>query len=135
MGGNRAPRAAERIGGCVSCVASAARFPRLPFYVRIVSMLIPKLTIRGILLSMIGFGFFFLVMADAVRGRTWAVATCLAVSTIAIMAVFFVVMFGVSYLLARLYRWLTSSGLPAAGSPFAAEMPPPQIVPPQEAAE
>ncbi|MBM4004626.1 MAG: hypothetical protein FJ295_15310 [Planctomycetes bacterium] len=98
-------------------------------------MLIPKITIRGILLSMIGFGFFFLVMADAVRGKSWAIATCLAISTVAILALFFVVMFSSSYLIARVHRRLTSSGLPAAGSPFAAETPPPQIVPPQEAPE
>lgn len=98
------------------------------------TMLLPKLTIRGILASMIGFGILFLVLADAVQGRPWAVATSIALSTIIVLGLCFVCLFFFSQAVAAI-RGVFGAGGVKSGSPFAASGPPPQVVPPEESPE
>lgn len=71
---------------------------------RIHRMLIPRFTIRGLLISMIVCGVVFVALADAVRGKPWAIAACLALGLAAMLACIYVLLFFVASVLARLFR-------------------------------
>ncbi len=98
------------------------------------SMLIPRLTIRGILIAMIGFGFLSVVLADAVRGRPWAMAFTAALLMVVVLAFLFAALFLCSLLLVQLVGVWRSSSV-RTGSPFASAGPPPQVIPPEEPVE
>ena len=83
---------------------------------------------------MIGFGMLFLILADAVRGRPWAVATSIALSTIIVLGLCFACLFFFSQAVAAI-KGLFGTAAVKSGSPFAASGPPPQIVPPEESPE
>ena len=92
-------------------------------------MLIPKFTIRWLLLLMSVCSVFFLVFNFAVRGQQWAIAISLAVAGMVVTFLAYGVFFGLAYILASLFGAVRPR--PPGGSPFAAG-PPPQILPPVE---
>jgi hypothetical protein len=97
--------------------------------VTIKGMLIPRFTIRGLLLLTFGGSLLSLVFSFAVRGQLWAIAVSLAVAGTLIAFLLYGVLFGLAYLLAS----MAGRAVPRAkaSSPFAAG-PPPQILPPRE---
>ena len=90
-------------------------------------MLIPRFTIRNILVAMAGFGLFFVVLAQAVRQNHWAIATAIAIGGV-VLALFLQVTL---YLVVVLVQSLWNSRGPRtrSGSPFASAGPPPQVIP------
>ncbi|NLF69382.1 MAG: hypothetical protein GX575_10055 [Candidatus Anammoximicrobium sp.] len=94
-------------------------------------MLIPRFTIRGLLLLMTGSSFFFLVLAFAVRGRVWAIAVSVGVASLLLAFLGYAFVFGVAYVVASIASLLRGAA-PGPASPFATAEPPPQIIPPDE---
>jgi hypothetical protein len=92
-------------------------------------MLIPRFTIRGLLLLTFGGSLLSLVFSFAARGQQWAIAVSLAVAETLLAFLVYGVLFGLAYFLASLAGRVVAR--PKASSPFAAG-PPPQILPPRE---
>lgn len=93
-------------------------------------MLIPRFTIRWLLVLMTVSGFFFLLVGFGVRGHSWALAISLAIfSVVFAFACYFVFFLG-AFFFASLFGIVQRPK--SAESPFATERPPPQLVPPAE---
>jgi hypothetical protein len=91
-------------------------------------MLIPRFSLRSLLLLITAISVFCLIVAQACRGQAWAIGFSLAVAYLALAFVVYGVLFGLAYLLAALRgRARTRVGV---SSPFATSEPPPQIIPP-----
>ncbi len=93
-------------------------------------MLIPRFTIRWLLLLTTVCGFFFFVLAAAVRGSAWAGAISIAVAGLVAAFILYAAFFGFAYILASLFGLARNRS--TEGTPFATAKPPPQIIPPQE---
>jgi hypothetical protein len=93
-------------------------------------MLIPRFTIRWLLLVTTVCAFFFLVVACAVRGDAWAFAVSLSVVSLAVAFLVFGAFFGFAFLVTSVVGLLRPSS--PRGTPFATAEPPPQIIPPEE---
>jgi hypothetical protein len=93
-------------------------------------MLIPRFTLRWLLLLTTFCGFFFFIVAFAARGQAWAVAVTLAGVGLVAAFLCYGVFFGLAYIIASLIG-LTRSPVPG-GTPFATAEPPPQLLPPEE---
>lgn len=94
-------------------------------------MLIPRFTVRGLLLLMTVSSFFFLILAFAVRGRAWAIAVSAGAASLLVAFLGYAVVFGVAYIVASVVNLLRGAG-PGPATPFATAEPPPQIIPPDE---
>ena len=94
-------------------------------------MLIPRFTIRGLLLLMTVSSFFFLILTFAVRGRVWAIAVSVGVASLLLAFLGYAAVFGVAYLVASIANLLRGTAAGPA-TPFATAEPPPQIIPPDE---
>lgn len=94
-------------------------------------MLIPRFTIRGLLLLMTVSSFISLVLTFAVRGRLWAIAVSVGIASLLLAFLSYAFVFGVAYAVATAANLLRGA---AAGpsTPFATAEPPPQIIPPDE---
>lgn len=91
-------------------------------------MLIPRYSIRWVLLLMVACALLFFVFAQAVRGQVWAMAISGAVAFAFVCFVLFGVAFLSAYALARATRTLNPPEQPH--NPFVSEGAlPPQIVP------
>jgi hypothetical protein len=93
-------------------------------------MLIPRFTIRWLLGLTAVCSVFFLVLASALRGQLWAMALSIAITSAVVAFLCYAALFGVAYALAALFGAVRSQ--PRGGSPFAAGVPPPQLIPPEE---
>ena len=93
-------------------------------------MLIPRFTIRWLLLLMTVSSFFFLVLSFAVGGQAWAIAVSLSVGSLLLAFVCYAVVFGLAALIAAVRGLLRPT--PRGDTPFATAEPPPQIIPPEE---
>ncbi len=93
-------------------------------------MLIPRFTIRYILIVMTLCGLFFLVVSLAIQGKTWAIAASLSGASVVVTFLLYAAFFGFAYVLASIFGVFRQR--PTGGSPFANAELPPQIVPPQE---
>ena len=93
-------------------------------------MLIPRFTIRWLLLLTTLSGVFFLTVSLAVQGKTWAIALSLAVGSVVVAFLLYAAFFGFAFILASMLGGFRQ--VPGTGSPFATGAPPPQIVPPSE---
>ena len=94
-------------------------------------MLIPRFTIRALLLVMTVSGFLSLFLAAAVRGRVWAIAASVGVASLLLAFLGYALAFGVAYVVAATAGLLRGIGAGPA-TPFATAEPPPQILPPDE---
>jgi len=93
-------------------------------------MLIPRFTIRWLLLLTTVCSFFFFVLACAVRGSGWAGAISIAVAGLVVAFILYGAFFGFAFVLTSLFGQIRSR--PTGGTPFATAEPPPQIIPPEE---
>ena len=93
-------------------------------------MLIPRFTIRWLLLLTTVSAVFFLVVTCAVRGDAWAVSISLGVVSLAVAFLVYGAFFGAAWLVASVVG-LFREGSPRK-TPFATAEPPPQIIPPEE---
>lgn len=96
-----------------------------------VAMLIPKFSLRALLILMVAVGGVSLVVSMAVRGQQWAIACSLAM--LGLFITFLV--FGLVFLLIGVPLSLLANAItpaPTPSSPFAMQQLPPQIIPPQE---
>jgi len=94
-------------------------------------VLIPRFTIRGLLLLMTVSSFFFLILTFAVRGRLWAIAVSVGVASLLLAFLGYAAVFGVAYVVASIVSLLRGAAAGPA-TPFATAEPPPQIIPPDE---
>lgn len=94
-------------------------------------MLIPRFTIRGLLLLMTVSSFVSLVLTYAVRGRVWAIAVSVGVASLLLAFLGYAFTFGIAYVVAAAASLLRGTAAGAA-TPFATAEPPPQILPPDE---
>jgi hypothetical protein len=91
-------------------------------------MLIPRFSIRVLLVVTTVCGLFFYVVTLAIQGSHWAIAVSAAVGGLLVNFLLFVGVFSFGWLLAALRRSVRPSL--QSGSPFATSDPPQQIIPP-----
>jgi len=94
-------------------------------------VLIPRFTIRGLLLLMTVSGVLSLVLAYAVRGRVWAIAASVGVASLLLAFLGYAFAFGVASVVAATAGLLRGTDAGPA-TPFATAEPPPQILPPDQ---
>jgi len=96
-------------------------------------MLIPRFTIRGLLLAMGVSGVISLVLSAAMKGQAWAVAMSLALGMLPLVFAMYATAFLVAWVCSQLSAAMAGNmSQPRGNSPFAISGPPKQIVPPQE---
>ncbi len=93
-------------------------------------MLIPRFTIRWLLLLMTVSSFFFFVLSFAVGGQAWAIAVSLGVGSLLLAFLCYGAVFGLAALVASARGLLRPA--PRCETPFATAEPPAQIIPPEE---
>ena len=93
-------------------------------------MLIPRFSIRWLLIVTAVFAAFFFLVSVAVRGEPWAIAVSVALGSLALLVVIHAGFFLVAWLIAEMIGLAWRPQQPE--SPFATEKPPPQIVPPTD---
>jgi hypothetical protein len=93
-------------------------------------MLIPRFTIRGLLLLMTVSSLFFFILSFAVRGQAWAIAISLSVGSLLLAFLGYGMVFGLATLIASIQALMRPA--PRCDTPFATAAPPPQIIPPDE---
>lgn len=91
-------------------------------------MLIPRFSIRALLIATAVCAVFSLVIAGAVRGQPWAIATTAGAFSLAALLVFHPVVYAIAALIAGVRK--QSEPPPPGQSPFATAGPPRQILPP-----
>lgn len=96
-------------------------------------MLIPRFSIRNLLILTAVAACFSLVLAQAVQGAPWAIGFCIAAASLVTLAIGFALLFLASLVIHGGLSALGEFLRPAKGtSPFASAGPPPQQVPPSE---
>jgi hypothetical protein len=93
-------------------------------------MLIPRFSLRWLLAVTSASGVFFLIVAQAVRGSSWARGICLAALYLVVCLAFYVLAWGATMILAK-----TRGARPeplVVTTPFATAEPPAQIIPPED---
>lgn len=93
-------------------------------------MLIPRFSLRQLLLITTASAVFCYVLAMATRGQTWAIVISTAVSSVLLALIVHAVLFVIAWLLALMGSMFTKQHVPA--SPFANAAPPPQLITPPE---
>jgi hypothetical protein len=93
-------------------------------------MLIPRFTIRWLLMLTTVCAVFFAIVALALRDHIWAIGVSVGVGSLILAFACYGAVFGVAYVLASLVGAFGRP--PSGGTPFATATPPPQIIPPEE---
>lgn len=96
-------------------------------------MLIPKISLRQILLAVTALCFFFPILSFAVRGHLWAIAIAIAVGTAIVMVVLYEAFYAFAWLLtlgSSMIRWMVGKPDARLQSPFAGDRLPPVLVSP-----
>lgn len=95
-------------------------------------MLIPRFTLRSLLVLTTVSALFCFVIGLAVRGQAWAVAVTIALSSLAIVFALHASVFAVAWCMALIGRVLQPA--PVTTSPFINPVipPPQQIIPPED---
>ncbi len=93
-------------------------------------MLIPRFSLRWLLLLTTACAFFFLIMRFAAQGKHWAIGVVAAVTTLMTAFLVYGLLFSLAFLLAQLFRFVRPASTPA--SPFAMDSLPPQVIPPRD---
>ena len=91
-------------------------------------MLIPRYSLRTLLIATAACALFSLVVADAVRGKPWAIGMTAALSALGVVFLLHPLAFAMAALFASVRKQLTPP--PQGTSPFASAGPPRQIVRP-----
>lgn len=92
-------------------------------------MLIPRFSLRALLIAMAVCAVFSLVIAGAVRGQPWAIGMTAGVAGLASLLLFHPLAFAVAAMLAAVRRQVTPP--PPGTSPFATAGPPRQVISPK----
>lgn len=92
-------------------------------------MLIPRFSLRALLIATAACAVFSLVIASAVRGQAWAIGVTAGLAGLASMLFFHPLAFAVAAVLSAVRRQSTPP--PAGTSPFATAGPPRQIISPR----
>lgn len=98
--------------------------------VRIIDMLLPRFSLRLLLLLITVSGVFFFVVAQAVGRHAWAIALTAGISAILGTILLHAMVFSLAWTMTFLWRRMV--GHQTSGSPFATTEPPPQIIPPMD---
>jgi len=93
-------------------------------------MLLPRFSLRTLLIATAALGAFFLVLAAAVRGQVWAASITIAVGGVVLAFVLFAVFFAVALVISSVNPLRPRPVL--ARSPFAQHVPAPQIIPQED---
>lgn len=97
-------------------------------------MLIPRFTIRWLLLLTTICAVVFFIVGFAVRGESWAIAISTSVVSLAFAFFLYGLFFVAAFILATLFG-IAKRSQPVGGTPFATAEPPPQVIPPMEEPE
>lgn len=92
-------------------------------------MLIPRFSLRALLIATAVCAVFSLVLAGAVRGQPWAIGMTAGLGSLVVVFLLHPLAFAVASVLASLRGQVTPP--PVGTSPFASAGPPRQIIPPQ----
>jgi hypothetical protein len=93
-------------------------------------MLIPRFSLRWLLLLTTVCAVFFLVVRFAFRGDFWAIGLVVTVVTLVVASFTYGLLFSLAFVLAALLRLVRPSSRSA--SPFATDALPPQVIPPRD---
>lgn len=93
-------------------------------------MLIPRFSLRLLLLITTASAIFCYVLAMATRGQEWAIVFSIAVSSVLLALIVHAVLFAIAWMLALMGSMFTKPHV--AASPFADAAPPPQLITPPE---
>ena len=93
-------------------------------------MLIPRFSLGWLFSATTVLAVFFLVVTLAVEGRPWAIGVSVAFSSLVVIALVHALMFALIWPITEHRRRVGRVRQPT--SPFATELPPPQILPPDE---
>ncbi len=93
-------------------------------------MLIPRFSLRSLLLITTFSACFCYVLMMAKQGQVWALAITLAAASLVLVFLVQVVLFAVAWSLSQIMR--QSFGRQVTRSPFATDAPPPQWISPPE---
>jgi ABC-type Na+ efflux pump permease subunit len=93
-------------------------------------MWIPRLSLKSTLVGFTALGLYFSLITLAVQGNNAALAVSVAIGSLALTVFVYAMFFLAALLLAGMLG--ISRRKPATSSPFATEVPPPQIIPPFE---
>ncbi len=91
-------------------------------------MLIPRFSLRLILLVNIAFAIVFVIAKFAVDGQPWAVGVMACVLSASLLIGVFAIMFVATYAFSFAHRFRRATQLE---SPFATDKLPPQVIPPR----
>jgi hypothetical protein len=91
-------------------------------------MLIPRFSLRALLIATAVCAVFSLVIAGAVRGQSWAIGVTAGFAALVAVMLLHPLAFGLALILSSLRVKVTPP--PAGASPFATSGPPRQIIPP-----
>lgn len=92
-------------------------------------MLIPRFSLRLILLLNVAFALVFLTATFAVRGQSWALAILVGLGSVVAVMATFGCMFAVAFMLSTIAQFRKRT---KAQSPFATDTLPPQVVTPRD---
>ena len=92
-------------------------------------MLIPRFSLRWLLLLTTVCAVFFLIVRMAGQGQHWAVGIVTGVTALALAMLVYGVFFSLAFVLTGLIRRVRPGSPPS--SPFATDSLPPQVIPPQ----
>lgn len=96
-------------------------------------MLIPRFTLRWLLLLTTVCGGLSLVLSYALQGREWAIAFSLALGAIPLLLLLHALAFVGAWMFSQIYGSVAGMfATPQGASPFASAGPPKQIIPPAE---
>ena len=95
---------------------------------RISGMLIPRFSLRWLMLALAGASLLAFAARQAVFGQSWALAAMVTVLTLALMFAVYIVVFSAAWVMAAFVGVVKSD--PAPESPFATSKAPPQVIAP-----
>ena len=93
-------------------------------------MLIPRFSVRTLLLLTVAVAVYCLCLTLAFSGHLWAIGLGAAIHSVILLLMLHALVFAMTAPIAWAYGSLGKQ--PAPASPFATEQPPPQLVPPPE---
>jgi hypothetical protein len=108
-------------------------FPRKMRFAKVDAMLIPRFSLRWLLVLTTVCAVFFLIMRWANQGSHWAVGIVTGVTALALAVLVHAAIFALAFVLS----WLIGLVRPSSPgrSPFATDALPPQVIPPRNVDE
>ena len=93
-------------------------------------MLLPRFSIRWLLVLTTAFGVFFTILSIAVRGQAWAIAISVAIASLGVFMLIYAGVFVASWWISLAVEAYRPSRGPT--NPFAEAKPPPQLISPED---